>query len=936
MFTGLQDDLYSKFPYQSEVYWIGFYSGTYTFYFDQTRVNNGNNNGLMADGRVSVTHGGNLADCSADNNAIEMINAQNTSFTDHTIVGYSQLVFTGPKQAKLRVIDHATGKLTTSAESYLCEKDNIWSCPEGYIMFQEQCYKAFPNPVTFPEAERFCLNEEDGKVVELQTPHHQHFVDAWITSESIDIAEFWVGQRQKVYGSSDNDYLYLDDNRQPMAPLGGTAEQRCVAIDTATNGFVPKDCKATAPVICQRPQIPTQDLLDTLKPARLFMPLDLISGSGDYLKKSRANTYSRIAITDTGNPYSGLQGSVQFLGEDKSYIRIDNADSDIILDIGITVKMWMKLEVMEDGDIQYLLDGADCSRGTDSSHSFVMFLEAGAVDGEAGEDTFDMSTVCAGNGPTATRQSSGNVITLNAVLCDNLLANGGSCKKFKSMQNTPIPKDQWTYIGFTYDKFNKTGTFFIDDVYGYYDIPNMNDKIGKWFTYDTKNWLTSGAIGSFITLGTKYTQDSGGLENYAGQISCLQIFEERLTPSLFLHLKKCPVPEKYLGKMLLCPNGYYYFRGNCFQVPRFDKEFGEAEYDCLRQSNENFTISLGFTDDSRMLDYMVNYLEKLEGKTLEFWYGIDGRSDQDMQSPTVSGTWVNSAGDTVDEASISWYGGAKDTSDPTFQCGSMFSNSSDLRNTDCFQKKRYLCMTPALDQGNQDILCPTGFVPYKGECYAKNVVKGVDYDGAEEACAYNGSRVVMIRDRGTYHFIRAMAKSKGSSDFYLGLNYTTGDPAKPILMADGTVYDKASMFAFDEHSEKFGNKNCTFMKKSVKYVPRDSDCTALMDVICHWNKPTCPDGFTLYPREIDGRTCYGTTGGNTGPADGLMTNCLASTDWLRRPAIPWNTRLIDSLKPSNGDGMVWIEGYSVGDNVWKNHDFREWDHENKNPMQIKV
>ena len=91
-----------------------------------------------------------------------------------------------------------------------------------------------------------------------------------------------------------------------------------------------------------------------------------------------------------------------------------------------------------------------------------MFLEAGAVDGEAGEDTFDMSTVCAGNGPTATRQSSGNVITLNAVLCDNLLANGGSCKKFKSMQNTPIPKDQWTYIGFTYDKFNKTGTFFIN------------------------------------------------------------------------------------------------------------------------------------------------------------------------------------------------------------------------------------------------------------------------------------------------------------------------------------------------------------------------------------------------------------------------------------------------------------------------------------------
>ena len=37
-------------------------------------------------------------------------------------------------------------------------------------------------------------------------------------------------------------------------------------------------------------------------------------------------------------------------------------------------------------------------------------------------------------------------------------------------------------------------------------------------------------------------------------------------------------------------------------------------------------------------------------------------------------------------------------------------------------------MTKALDQGNQEALCPRGFVPYKGECYGKNVVKGVDYD----------------------------------------------------------------------------------------------------------------------------------------------------------------------------------------------------------------
>ena len=105
----------------------------------------------------------------------------------------------------------------------------------------------------------------------------------------------------------------------------------------------------------------------------------------------------------------------------------------------------------------------------------------------------------------------------------------------------------------------------------------------------------------------------------------------------------------------------------------------------------------------------------------------------------------------------------------------------------------------------------------------------------------------MIRDRGTFHFIRAMAKSKGVNNFYLGLNWTTGDPAKPVLMSDGTVYDKSSMYAFDDEGAKFGNKNCTFLKKSIKYKPRDTECNELMDVICHWNRPTCPSGFILYP-----------------------------------------------------------------------------------------
>merc|ERR1719232_2215063 len=108
------------------------------------------------------------------------------------------------------------------------------------------------------------------------------------------------------------------------------------------------------------------------------------------------------------------------------------------------------------------------------------------------------------------------------------------------------------------------------------------------------------------------------------------------------------------------------------------------------------------------MDYMINLLERDEGGTIKFWYGLDGRSDKDLNAPSPNPTWVNSAGDQVAESSITWAGGARDTSDPTWQCASVVSNSSDISNTDCFQSFRYLCMTKATKKPcAQEDLYPT-------------------------------------------------------------------------------------------------------------------------------------------------------------------------------------------------------------------------------------
>ena len=77
-----------------------------------------------------------------------------------------------------------------------------------------------------------------------------------------------------------------------------------------------------------------------------------------------------------------------------------------------------------------------------------------------------------------------------------------------------------------------------------------------------------------------------------------------------------------------------------------------------------------------------------------------------------------------------------------------------------------------------DMECPKSFVRYKNDCYYHSYAKG-DYNTTELLCAEKSSKVIMIKDRATYQFIRSWAIANGFHNFYLGYNYTTGDPATP-------------------------------------------------------------------------------------------------------------------------------------------------------------
>lgn len=52
----------------------------------------------------------------------------------------------------------------------------------------------------------------------------------------------------------------------------------------------------------------------------------------------------------------------------------------------------------------------------------------------------------------------------------------------------------------------------------------------------------------------------------------------------------------------------------------------------------------------------------------------------------------------------------------------------------------------------------------------------------------------------------------------------------------GNIYNKSINYAFDEQAERFGKgAGCVTLKKGVKYLPRDTKCDVLMQIICKWN-----------------------------------------------------------------------------------------------------
>ena len=180
----------------------------------------------------------------------------------------------------------------------------------------------------------------------------------------------------------------------------------------------------------------------------------------------------------------------------------------------------------------------------------------------------------------------------------------GTCSTFKSLSSTPIIEEKWYFIGFTYSTYFKTGTFVINQVYGFEDSEN---KENNFFDYDTKFWLgvNTQGFGISFRLGGKTNDFGSDIESFSGKMSCLQIYDISLQPSQIFHLSTCPLPRDH-NIARQCPEGSTFFRNFCYKVSSKEETFSKSEYSCIDNKGDILILSFIITE----IKYICSYCKK--------------------------------------------------------------------------------------------------------------------------------------------------------------------------------------------------------------------------------------------------------------------------------------------------------------------------------------
>ena len=548
---GLQQDLWRRSLDDS--YWVGSFSGGFQNYEGQTRTSEKKQGFINSRGELGVKDGGSPGCADASKIVASGLGSANDGY-------FASFEFTASKVAQLEFSTFQKGDSATD-KGYLCEKETEWSCPDpDWVLFQELCYKFNPENVTLGSADHEC-KKEGGVVAQVDTRLHATFLNAWL--EQYNFTKIWLGHRRHTTTTgSGEDTVYTSVTGGELTAgglmvgdfqaVGGTADvasHDCLLMDSSEgdhNGWRTASCSEFASYVCQVEQQLSEEKLLGLPPLpELLMPLDLISGFGDYhVNKRRANV-SNVAITYSDSPENNLRGAAQFTGRPDSYIQLippTKDDEKVVTKFGITISAWVFLDKLDLEDRAVILDASGgCTAGTEQYNSFQLWIEksrpvASGTGISPPESCASITTIGPDSGGGADEY-----IKVKAILCDGPVVGvspiqAGNCATYESASSMPLTERKWEYVGFSFDTFTRKGTFVINKMYGYQGTGPMES---QHFTYSSSlitadSWFGEGSLSGFegpLRVGSKKYQKPGSWSGLVGKLSCLQIHSGGLSPA---------------------------------------------------------------------------------------------------------------------------------------------------------------------------------------------------------------------------------------------------------------------------------------------------------------------------------------------------------------------------------------------------------------------
>ena len=586
-FSGLATHMLKRYSVPTNKYWFGAYM------LGLDRIGS---TGLM------TLEEGNNNDCSDDKKA--MYTVDGSSYVNLLPISanghHGELVF--KTDGTPLIMAHEFDKQDNTAPgSFFCEREESWTCPNGFVLFHKLCYELNLNEVSQPESEYLC-SSKGGKLLDIQNRMQHTFITAAFPPLIHNYNSIWLSIQKRTKTPLDNLYYgpesnIIDFKFESTSSTDYTStdqpdkeEENCVVLDgtdtTVVNSFKKVSCHQNSSFICEYPLQLTPFYANIMPEIQLLMPLDTVSGIKDLAYPVRQNSENLLAITEEVILENGLIGSSNFMGSPLSYVDIENTgtDKEMKSSFGISISMSIYLDgfAMFDNEMQMLIDSrADCENELEVSEGFRMFLTKTPVAHTVTPFTHEECGLIYNNSMSDLPLSSinpSNLVRANVELCSKQADATILCTQIASSYT--INQLQWVQIGFTFNDVSKKGTFFVGESYGYTNLSDAKVHHLEYFSFDTNGWWSVYAVNSLIRVGSAKFQAPEGQKNFAGKISCLQIYEGPLTLAQFVTLKKCPIKESYSRKAMLCPPEYDYYKGSCYKLSEKEEEFSTAEAYC--------------------------------------------------------------------------------------------------------------------------------------------------------------------------------------------------------------------------------------------------------------------------------------------------------------------------------------------------------------------